>query len=99
MALTATSDLSSVSTPVSTLCENVSGAYSGPSSSSSSSSTSVLSHLSSASSAEKKDKSGTKPAKKERLPRIQLKEIERSAEGPVVECSFDTYKKNRMICI
>ena len=97
MALTATSDFSSVSTPVSTLCENVSGADSVPSSSSYSSS--VLSHSSSASSAEKKDKSGTKPAKKERLPRIQLKEIERSVEGPALQCSFDTYKNNGVICI
>ena len=90
--LLATSDLSSVSMPVSTSCGNVSDAVS-VSSSSSSSSSSVLSHSSSASSAEKKDKTGTKPAKKKRFPRIQLKEIERSAEGPVVECSFDTYTR------
>ena len=88
--LLATSDLSSVSMPVSTSCGNVSDAVSV---SSSSSSSSVLSHSSSASSAEKKDKTGTKPAKKKRFPRIQLKKIERSAEGPVVECSFDTYTR------
>ena len=87
--LLATSDLSSVSMPVSTSCGNVSDAVSV----SSSSSSSVLSHSSSASSAEKKDKTGTKPAKKKRFPRIQLKKIERSAEGPVVECSFDTYTR------
>ena len=89
----ATSDLSSVSMPVSTSCGNVSDAVSVSSSSSSSSSSSLLSHSSSASSAEKKDKTGTKPAKKKRFPRIQLKKIERSAEGPVVECSFDTYTR------
>ena len=93
--LLATSDLSSVSMPVSTSCGNVSDdvSVSSLSSSSSSSSSSVLSHSSSASSAEKKDKTGTKPAKKKRFPRIQLKKIERSAEGPVVECSFDTYTR------
>ena len=84
----ATSDLSSVSMPVSTSCGNVSDAVSV-----SSSSSSVLSHSSSASSAEKKDKTGRKPAKKKRFSRIQLKKIERSAEGPVVECSFDTYTR------
>ena len=47
---------------------------------------------------EKKDaKTAAKPGKKERLPRIQLKRIEGSPEGPVVECSFDTYKNNRII--
>ena len=46
--------------------------------------------------AEKKDKTGTKPTKKERLPRIQLKRITGSPEGPVAECSFDTYKNNRI---
>ena len=46
--------------------------------------------------AEKKDKTGTKPVKKERLPRIQLKRIEGPPEEPVVECSFDTYKNNRI---
>ena len=95
MASTTANDLPSVSMPVSTSSGNVSAAVSI--SSSASSSSSVLSHSSSASSAEKKDKTGTKPAKKERLPRIQLKKIEGSAEGPVVECSFDTYKNNRII--
>lgn len=46
---------------------------------------------------DKKEKTVTKPVKKERLPRIQLKRIEGSPEGPVVECSFDTYKNNRII--
>lgn len=48
-------------------------------------------------SSEKKDSKGAaKTGKKERLPRIQLKRIEGSPEGPVVECSFDTYKNNRI---
>lgn len=50
-----------------------------------------------ASGLEKKDsKTAVKQAKKERLPRIQLKRIEGSPEGPVVECSFDTYKNSRI---
>ena len=48
-------------------------------------------------SSEKKDgKGAVKTGKKERLPRIQLKRVEGSPEGPVVECSFDTYKNNRI---
>lgn len=43
---------------------------------------------------EKKDK--PKGTKKERLPRVQLRKIEMKAEGLVVECTFDTYKSNRI---
>lgn len=61
------------------------------------SSTSMSAPSGSTSAAEKKDKTGAKPVKKERLPRIMLKKIEGSPEGLVVECSFDTYKNNRII--
>ena len=51
----------------------------------------------SSASLEKKDgKGAVKSGKKERLPRIQLKRIEGSPEEPVVECSFDTYKNNKI---
>lgn len=44
---------------------------------------------------EKKDKPA-KGGKKERLPRVQLRKIEKKTEGLVVECTFDTYKSNRI---
>ena len=44
---------------------------------------------------EKKDKP-IKGPKKERLPKVQLRKIEKKAEGIVVECTFDTYKSNRI---
>ena len=68
-----------------------------PSCGSQSSSTNVTLVSAPTSSSEKKDgKGAAKMGKKERLPRIQLKRIEGSPEGPVVECSFDTYKNNRI---
>lgn len=68
-----------------------------PSCGSQSSSTNVTLVPAPTSSSEKKDgKGAAKTGKKERLPRIQLKRIEGSPEGPVVECSFDTYKNNRI---
>ena len=68
-----------------------------PSCGSQSSTTNVALVSAPAASSEKKDgKGAVKTGKKERLPRIQLKRIEGSPEGPVVECSFDTYKNNRI---
>ena len=86
---TASSEVSSVGTSGSITSGTVSGAFNV-------SSTSVPAPSGSMTAMEKKDKTSAKPAKKERLPRIQLKRIEGSPEGPVVECSFDTYKNNRI---
>lgn len=88
----ASSDLVSIPPPVPTSSGNFIGTVSV-----SSPSLSVPPHSASSSTAEKKDKTGAKSTKKERLPRIQLKRIEGSPEGPVAECSFDTYKNNRII--
>ena len=88
----ASSDLVSIAPPVPTSSGNFIGTVSV-----SSPSLSVPPHSASSSTAEKKDKTGAKSTKKERLPRIQLKRIEGSPEGPVAECSFDTYKNNRII--
>lgn len=87
---TASSEVSSVGMSGSNTMGSLSGAVNV-------SSTSMSAPSGSTSAAEKKDKTGAKPVKKERLPRIMLKKIEGSPEGLVVECSFDTYKNNRII--
>lgn len=90
--------LSSVSSVVSSINEVTSMGSAGfPSCGSQSSTTNVALVPAPTASSEKKDgKGAVKIGKKERLPRIQLKRIEGSPEGPVVECSFDTYKNNRI---
>lgn len=90
--------LSSVSSVVSSINEVTSMGSAGfPSCGSQSSTTNVALVPAPTASSEKKDgKGAVKTGKKERLPRIQLKRIEGSPEGPVVECSFDTYKNNRI---
>lgn len=90
--------LSSVSSVVSSINQVTSMGSAGfPSCGSQSSTTNVALVPAPTASSEKKDgKGAVKTGKKERLPRIQLKRIEGSPEGPVVECSFDTYKNNRI---
>ena len=92
------SSLSSVSSVVPSINEVTSVGSAGvPSCASQSSSSNVALVPAPTASSEKKDgKGAAKTGKKERLPRIQLKRIEGSPEGPVVECSFDTYKNNRI---
>lgn len=92
------SSLSSVSSVVPSINEVTSlGSAGSPTCGSQSSTTNVTLVPAPTASSEKKDgKGAVKTGKKERLPRIQLKRIEGSPEGPVVECSFDTYKNNRI---
>ena len=91
------SSLSSMSSVVPSINEVTSIGSAGFPSCGSQSSTNVTLVPAPTLSSEKKDgKGAAKTGKKERLPRIQLKRIEGSPEGPVVECSFDTYKNNRI---
>jgi len=92
------SSLSSVSSGVSSINDVTSmGSVGVPFSGSQSYTTNVALVSAPSASLEKKDgKGAVKSGKKERLPRIQLKRIEGSPEEPVVECSFDTYKNNKI---
>ena len=92
-SLSSATSVAPASSEVSSAGSSISGSLSGTVAVSSSS---VPAPSGSTAAMEKKDKTGAKPVKKERLPRIQLKRIEGSPEGPVVECSFDTYKNNRI---